>query len=357
MTPGSKALPADTEATAVKASSPHLSKPASTSQDTWASAQTAGQLELDRLARGITYRLQVPLIEDGAGRSVAVPVVVVRGAQSGPTLGVTAVVHGNELNGLPVVQRLVRDVDEAQLRGTLVTVPVVNIPGYLLNQREVRDGQDLNRLMPGKPEGNEAEVYAHRFVNRVMRCFDYLIDLHTASFGRANSLYVRADMKQEPTATLARLIGPQIIVHNEGVDGTLRDAAARMGIHAITVEVGDPNRFQRAMIRSSRAGIHAVLDHLGMLPRAATESVDTEDEACVECSRSYWLHTHRGGVLEVYPKLADEVRQGEKVACLRNLFGDLVHEYTAPETGVVVATSTNPVAHAGARILHLGVVA
>lgn len=309
-------------------------------------------LNLSDLEREETHKLWVELVRDGLGRATSVPVLVARGAHKGPVVGITAAVHGNELNGIPVIHRLFRNLPPAELRGTVVAVPVVNVPGYLREQRLFSDEADLNRLFPGRANGNDSQVYAHRFVDRIVSKLDYLIDLHTASFGRVNSLYVRADMRHDITATMARLIGPQIIVHNEGTDGTLRSAADDLGIHSITVEVGDPQRFQRGLIRASRRGIQAVLDHLDMFEHEGNE--DDGDDT-VECARSYWIYTDTGGTLVVSPGVADRVEKGQTIATLTDIFGQVVREYTAPEDGVVVGKSTNPVAYSGARILHLGV--
>ncbi len=311
------------------------------------------ELDLASFPPGVMHRVRVVMTENATGNETLVPVFVLRGqGEVAPVVGVTAVVHGNELNGIPVIHRLMETLTEHLLiKGTVVAVPIVNVPGYLRQQREFEDGTDLNRIMPGAPVGNESQLYAHRFLQRILRHFNYLIDLHTASFGRANSLYVRADMTAPVPAQMARLIAPQIIVHNPGKDSTLRGAAAAMGIHAITVEVGDPHRLQPGLVRSTRLGIQEVLEHLGMLgDLGAPESAEI-----IECKSSFWLYTDRGGVLEVLPDLAHRVRQGELIARLQNVWGDVVREYHAPEDSVIVGKSTNPAARAGSRIAHLGV--
>lgn len=313
--------------------------------------RTVDRLELAELPPGAIYRLRVDMVRDGMGEMVRIPVIVIRGAQRGPVVGITAAIHGNELNGVRIVHRMLPSLDPATLSGTIVAVPVVNVPGYLANKREFNDNQDLNRVMPGREPGTTSEVYAHRFLERIVRPFDYLIDLHTASFGRVNSLYVRADMSMPITARLAFLQSPQIIVHNAGGDGTLRAAAADLGIPSITVEVGDPQRFQRTLIRSSMIGTLNVLEHLDMIPEDDEDPVDTP----IVCGRSYWIYTDRGGVLDVLPAVADQVEAGDVIARITNMFGEVVREYHAPETGVVVGKSINPVNQAGSRVLHLGI--
>jgi predicted deacylase len=316
------------------------------------SVAVVDDLKLDPLARGETHRLWVHLAEDAIGRDIAAPVIVARGKRPGPVFGITAAVHGNELNGIPIIHRLMSEVDADALKGTIVAVPVVNIPGYTHEQREFPDGEDLNRIMPGRSDGNVSEHYAHNFIERIVKHFDILVDLHTASFGRANSLYIRADMSHERTARLARLISPQIIVHNPGGDGTLRGYAEDSNIPSLTVEVGDPHRFQRGLIRSSRLGIQAVLDELDMYDH----DEDIEVEEAVECSHSYWIYTQEGGVLRVLPSVTDTVKKGDTIATITDLFGGRKATYHAPEDGIVIGKSTNPVAGSGARVLHLGIV-
>lgn len=310
------------------------------------------KLDVTAVPKGKTTRLLVNMVATGIGSPIQIPVIVARGTKPGPVLGVTAVIHGNELNGIPVIQRLFQEIKPSHLKGTIVAVPVLNIPGFLTNRREFNDGSDLNRQFPGREAGSCGQVYANRLMERIICQFEYLIDLHTASFGRANSLYVRADMTAGVTAWMAKLQQPQIILHNHGADGTLRGAAVARGIPAITVEVGNPQRFQRGLIRSSLIGIHNVIGHLKMLP---LREIEGGSEPLV-CKRSYWLNTDCGGLLEVYPTVASRVKKGEIVGRVTNVFGDVIREYSAPEDGVVIGKNANPVNQTGARILHLGIV-
>lgn len=313
-------------------------------------ARPCDELDLAGLSPG-AHRLRLGLVEDGTSSILRVPVHVLKGSKPGPTVGITAAIHGNEVNGISAIHRLYRRLNPQSLTGTVVAAAPVNLPGYFRNQREYSDGKDLNRAFPGKPDGTESQVFAHAVLQGIVRHFDVLLDLHTASFGRINSLYIRADMTRAKTAELARVIRPQIIVHNKSGDGTLRDAAEDLGIHAITIEIGNPQRAQEGMVRSSSAGLREVLEHLGM--------VEPDDETpapieTVECNRSYWLYTDGGGFLEIFVGLRDRLTQGQPVAQLLNEWGEVHRTYHAPEDGVVVGMATNPVASTGSRILHLG---
>lgn len=292
------------------------------------------------------------IITDGMNSPIQIPIIVARGRQDSPVLGLTAAVHGNELNGIPVIQRLIKEIDVTQLDGSIVAIPIVNIPSFNRRKRRFNDGVDLNHIMPGKKDGNISQIYAYRFFHRLAVNFDYLLDLHTASQGRINSYYVRADMDHEVTRKLALLQNAQIIVHNPPSDGTLRGAADEINIPAITLEVGNPNTFQKKMIKSGIIGVHNVLSYLKM-----TDDVVIEPEVpTVLCERSYWIYTDVGGLLTVHAQLMDKVKKGDLLASMRDVFGNIVREYLAPEDGIIIGKSVSPVNQTGGRILHLGIV-
>ncbi|MFT4759877.1 MAG: putative deacylase [Paraglaciecola sp.] len=310
------------------------------------------ELKINDIPKGAITRYWLNIATDGLGVPIRVPVMVARGKKDGKVLGVTAAVHGNELNGIPVIQRLFKEIDVEELSGTIVGIPVTNVPSFLRKKRRYLDGTDLNHIMPGKADGTVSQVYAWRVVNRIIKEFDFLIDLHTASNGRVNSYYIRADMGDKMVQKMALLQNAQIIVHNPPSDGTLRGTAAEMGISAITLEVGNPNTFQKGLIRDGLTGIHNVLGYLGMLDC----EVEDHSEETVLCEKSYWLYSDTGGILAVHPKVTDLVEKGEVIATMRNIFGDIVKKYLAPEYGIVIGKSVNPVNHTGGRILHLGII-
>lgn len=309
-------------------------------------------LKLETLPSGVITRCYLNVVEDGMGEPLKVPLLVAKGNKQGPVLGLTAAVHGNELNGIPVIQRLFKEIDPKSLSGTIVGVPIVNVPSYLRKKRRFLDGVDLNHIMPGKENGTVSQVYAWRIINKLVKHFDYLLDLHTASNGRVNSYYIRADMSDETVRKMALLQNAQIIVHNPPSDGTLRGTADELEIPAITLEVGNPNLFQKGMIRDGLTGIHNLLGHLDMYD---SEVEEISDETII-CKKSYWIYSDVGGLIAVHPKVAELVKKGDIIATVRNIFGDIIKEYESPEKGVVIGKSVSPVNQTGGRILHLGIV-
>ena len=311
------------------------------------------RLEIESLPKGEFSKLFIELVENGIGQSVEVPVVVARGKKDGPIFGITAALHGNELNGIPVIHQLLNKINLKTLRGTIVCVIVANMPGLLAEQREFIDGQDLNHIMPGKPDGKLSQVYAYNLIDRITSHFDYLVDLHTASQGRVNSLYVRADLSEPMTGQMAYLLQPQIIVDNPASDYTLRGVAAEAGIPAITVEICDPAAFQRDPIKRTLQGLRRILRHVDMVSTKLQNLVIHKPP--VLCEKSYWILAQRGGMMRVKHRVTDRIKKGEQICTQVNIFGDLMREYYAPEDGIVIGRCVNPVGQTGARIMHLGI--
>lgn len=279
--------------------------------------------------------------------------MVARGNHEGPVLGFTAALHGNELNGISVIQRLFAGLDVAQLKGTMVGVLIANVPGLLNEQRKFNDDIDLNHIAPGRKDGDRSAVYVSRLIDRVVSKFDYLIDLHTASFGRVNTFYIRADMSCPESAQMAKLHCPDILLNNAPSDYTLRGYASELGIKAITLELRDAHRIQTDVVDSAILGAKNVLRDLGMLPGTPQLS----EKHVILCDRSFWLYTDEGGILDVTANLGKIVEEGEQIAEVKTIFGRHVKSFYAPQRGVVIGKSVNPINQTGSRILHLGILA
>lgn len=309
-------------------------------------------LKIGELKRGEIHRMHMHIPGNSLGTPWKIPIVVVRGLNKGPTLGITAALHGNELNGLSTIFRLLEKVDPEQLCGTLVCVPISNIPGYVRGQRYFSDGQDLNRIMPGRPIGKKpSEIYAYYFSHKIVKHFDYLLDLHTASSGRINSLYIRADLEDPECRRLAYYQNPHIIVQKYDEEGTLRAWANSNRIPAITIEIGNPNTFQHDLIDECLDGLENTMRGLSMIEGQVR---DYTDDAFI-CSSSHWIYSQTGGVIDVLPKLTEEVKKGQVIGRVYDVFGQLRDEIVADEDGVVIGKNIHPACDAGTRILHIGI--
>ena len=317
-------------------------------------------IDLDKLPSREVSKLWLKIIDDGQSRPISIPVIIAKGTEEGPVLGLTAAIHGNELNGIKVIQEVIETIDVSKLKGTILAIPGLNQVSIIQDRRRFYDHQDLNRIFPGKENGTRSQQYVWHFNKKVLPHLDYLIDMHTASFGRINSLYVRGDLSNSDIKAMALLQDADIVLKSKGPSAgvatsstrTLRAEASLQGIPTITVEYGNPQVFQPEMIKRGVDGVKNVMSWLKM----HDEAKQNFDKAIL-CERSYWIYVDKGGVLEVPVELKQIVEKGEVIGVLRNPFGDVLKTYTAPERGIVIGKSTNPINMSGGRIIHLGILA
>jgi len=224
---------------------------------------------------GERRKLRFTVSETYLGDPVRIPVTVVNGRHPGPTCFLGAAAHGDELNGIEAVRTVADEWDHEELHGCLVALPVLNVPGFLAQQRylPIYD-RDLNRAFPGRAGSTSAERIAARVYGNFVEPCDLVIDFHTSTRGRTNMFHVRADVTDAAVLRLARAFGSNVILDGTGPSGSLRAAATAAGIPAITVEMGEAHRFERAHIRRAEAGIRSVFGEFGLYPDGAVARPD-----------------------------------------------------------------------------------
>ncbi len=282
---------------------------------------------------------------------ITVPVTVIRGEADGPTAFVTAAVHGDELNGVAVVHDLLYEVDLADLHGTLVLVPVVNVLGLTQRTRYLPDRRDLNRVFPGDPDGSATARHAHLVFSEVVAPCDFGIDLHTATSRRANAPQVRADLDGSPAAAaMAVASGAPFVVHARTRRGSLRRAAGAAGIPVVVFEGGEAFKFERRVVATVLECVLDVLAHRGMLPGRAPRNVERQ----VVVRQTRWLRARMGGILDLRVGLGQAVAAGDELWSTINPFGRERNTVTAPADGWVIGATTLPLVNPGDAVVHLG---
>lgn len=315
-------------------------------------------LDLSQLEAGAVTRAWVQVVHNAFGAPVRVPVMVAKGRKPGPVLGVCACLHGNEVQGVPAIHRLMHELAAHldDLSGSVLGVLVANPYGYEEGSRGYVDSVDLNRIFPGHKSGNRSAQFVHHFLHNIVLKMNFLVDLHTASLGRANTLYVRADMSHPQCALMANAQMSKVILHTAGPDGSMRGVATQMGIPSICVEMGNASTFQPEFIDRTVHGLWRTMERLKLLPpKLELEPIDVEPP--VMCSKSTWIYTQHGGLLHVHKKVSDRVAKGEVIASVVDIFGTVLAEYMSPSAGIVLGRSVNPVSVQGDRIIHLAALA
>ncbi|HEY7775837.1 MAG TPA: succinylglutamate desuccinylase/aspartoacylase family protein, partial [Kineobactrum sp.] len=190
----------------------------------------------EKVPPGTYTRLAWAPTQSFEGIYIATPVLVANGAEPGPTLCITAALHGDELNGIETVRRVLYNLDPAKLRGAVIGVPIVNLQGFHSGSRYLADRRDLNRHFPGDPDGSSASRIAYSFFNEIIQHCSAVVDLHTGSFNRTNLPQLRGDLSNPKVVQLTKGFGSTVVLHSDGSKGTLRRSAVEFGIPAVTLE-------------------------------------------------------------------------------------------------------------------------
>ncbi|WKL57105.1 M14 family metallopeptidase [Asticcacaulis sp. ZE23SCel15] len=292
---------------------------------------------------GSVTKLYFRVSDQSIGQGWYVPVVVIKGAKPGPKLLLTAAIHGDELNGIPVVQQIITDTDPHTLNGTIIAVPGLNTPGLLHSTRQFTPnghgsgGENLNRILPGDLHGGAANIYAARlWSNLFMGNVDISIDLHTQSAGISYPMYVFAETSG--ARHLADLIRPDVINMDPGIDGTVENTLNAYGFTSVTLELGVAESFDSVMIARGVKGIINVMRDQGMV--AGTPDLSGPEPFLG--NEILNVKAPRGGFAHVVVKLGDTVKAGDAVATITNAYGDVVAKITAPRDGQVLSVATDP---------------
>ena len=297
---------------------------------------------------GETADLRITVSRSYSGTSIRVPVHVWRGKEPGPSVFISAAVHGDEINGTGTIRHLIEERPFELRAGALVLVPVVNILAFEQLSRYSPDRRDLNRSFPGVKNGSLTGRLAHAiFSNIVARC-DYGIDLHTAAVRRTNYPNARADMEQEATARLATLFGAELLLNTPGPQGSLRRAAVKAGCATMILEAGEVWKVEPAVVEYTLRGIRNVLVGLNMI-----EGEIQEPAFRIVAEDTQWMRARKGGFLRFHARPGDTVEKGERLATNTSLSGQRQSEIVAPRDAIVLGMTTLPAVAPGDPVANL----
>ncbi len=279
-----------------------------------------------------------------------IPVEVVVGKKPGPTLFVSAAIHGDEINSIDIVRRLLRHPALKTIHGTLVAIPIVNVFGFNEKSRYLPDRRDLNRSFPGEKNGSMASQIAYIFRTEIVEKCTHGIDLHTGAIHRYNLPQIRiGSLKDEETLGLARAFGAPVILKASTRDGSLRDMV-KTHIPVLLYEGGTALRFDDDASRVGVRGILSVMREIGMLPHP---KVPERPRDILVSSASQWVRAPHSGIFLAYKRIGEKVRQNELLGVITNPFGDHQFTITAPFDGIIVGCSLLPLANEGEALFHV----
>jgi predicted deacylase len=293
--------------------------------------------------------ISLPISRLYTNNEMTLPVQVVHGRSEGPVLFVSAAVHGDEVNGVEIVRRLLDSKALRNLRGTLLAIPVANPFGFIQRSRYLPDRRDLNRSFPGTVKGSLAGRLAHLFMNEIGRRCDFGIDLHTGSNFRSNLPQIRASLDDSTTVDLACAFGAPIVVSSELREGSLREAVAALGKPVLVYEGGEALYFNESCIKIGLRGILNVMRHIGML----VPNKKLKYRAPIITAQTSWVRACMSGTFLLNSNLGDLVKKKALLGTISDPFGESRENVLAPFTGVIIGQTNLPLTHEGDALIHL----
>ena len=279
--------------------------------------------------------------------NIDLPVRIIRAKNDGPVVLLSGGLHGDEINGIEIVRRLISNDHLKLTSGTVIAVPLMNVYGFIQNVRGVPDGKDINRSFPGNKHGSLAKLVAYNIMNEIIPKVDYGVDFHTGGASRANYPQIRCVFDIPKNMELARAFAPPVILNSNLVASSFRKAAHNKGKHILVYETGESLRMDEAGIETAIAGTKRLLNHLGM--RGTAPEAGTIDEY----NKSKWLRAKYAGIFNTTIQLGDKVKKRQIVGRITDPFGNERFNLKAPDSGQVIGLNNSPVVHKGDAILHI----
>ena len=301
---------------------------------------------------GLRRAIRLDAGESFTGVSVRLPLMVWRGAEDGPVLGITAAVHGDEINGTGAIRKLIEEPPFELKRGTLILVPVINIMAFERHSRYTPDRRDLNRTFPGSARGSLTGRLARLVMDEVVGRCDFIIDLHTAAVRRTNFPNVRADMENPHCERLAHVFGTEVIVDSKGPDGSLRLEACRAGCPTIILEAGEVWKVEPSVQDMIQRGIIHVMSELEMIDLVEEMRPETPPHQMVVHASS-WVRAENGGFLKFHVTPGETVEKDQPLATNSSLLGEDHETILSPKHGIVLGMTTMPAVSPGDPVLHI----
>jgi len=284
-----------------------------------------------------------------AGLSQPTPVLVVNGVNTGPTLCLTGTIHGDELNGIEIIRQTMYDLDPEKLSGSVVGIPIVNLPGFQQGSRYLPDRRDLNRHFPGRPNGSLADRIAYSLFENIIRHCDMLVDIHTGSLKRTNLPQLRADMNNPTVAEFTRGFDRMAVVHSSGSPGMLRTAAVDVGIRSVTLEAGESHRIQEHQIKAGVNSLTSLMEKQGMISRMFVWG----DPQPVYYN-SAWVRANDGGILFSKVRLGAKVTKGQILGYVADPITNAQYPIHSNSDGRIIGMAVDQVVMAGFAAYHIG---
>lgn len=300
---------------------------------------------------GEEVRVKSKIARLPSGTEIELPIYVYRSKKSGPVVLLSGGLHGDEVDGIEIVRRMLeRNTFDHLECGSVIAIPVMNIYGFLNFSREVPDGKDINRSFPGNAGGSLAARVAHFLTKEVLPVIDCGVDFHTGGASRFNFPQVRYAATDPNAEALARAFGSPVMLQSGLIEKSLRKQAFRKGKTILVYEGGESLRLDEEIVEEGINGALRLLKHLKMLPTAPAQLVNS-----VRCEKSVWVRAKRSGIYKGLIKSGMPVAKGDLLGYITDPFGEFSVKLKSSQHGFVIGHNNMPIVNQGDALLHIGV--
>jgi len=276
------------------------------------------------------------------------PITVIRGEKDGPKLFICAAQHGDEINGVEIIRRVMDRKELSKIKGILIAVPVVNVFGFLNSSRYLPDRRDLNRSYPGSAKGSLASRLAHLFLTEIAEKSTHGIDIHTGAIHRYNLPQIRTSLDDEQTTEMAKAFGAPVILHSRQRNNSLRETLANEGTPIIVYEAGEALRYNESAIKLGVDGIIRVMRHIGMLRKSRAKRTEP-----IQTRSSRWVRAKKSGLVQLKAKAGEKVTRHQVIAVIADPLGANMVNLKSPFDGVIIGHTNLPLVHAGDAVINV----
>jgi predicted deacylase len=300
------------------------------------------------IKRGDSVCLQFDVAKLHTRNSIQVPIFIERAERDGPVLLLLGGVHGDEINGVEIVRRIIRKKINKPSRGTIICIPVFNIFGFLHLSRKFPDGRDLNRVFPGSSKGSLASQFAHEFKKEIAPFIDYVIDFHSGGAHRVNIAQIRCMLNDEKTLELAKVFGAPYIVQSKFIAKSLRETFHKLGKTALLFEGGKSMLYDEEAIEYGVQGAKNVIRFLKM---KRWKSFSTNTSIIVK--KSKWLRAPHSGMFHVRIKNGEWITKRTVLGIITDPFGAFERKVFAPFDCYIFCVNISPIVNRGDALFHV----
>lgn len=302
-----------------------------------------------RIPRGTSAIIDLEIARLHTRTPLKIPVIIERSKEDGPVLLLLAGVHGDEINGVAIIRKIIKKKYNKPTSGTIICIPVFNIFGYLIQTREFPDGRDLNRMFPGSLSGSLASQFAYQFRTEIAPLVDYVIDFHTGGAERENSAQIRCVTTEEKTLELAKIFGSPYIIHSDYIAKSLRETLHKMGKTVLLFEGGKSKNIDSSIVNYGVAGTLNVMKKLGM------QSGKIEKSNPTIIKKSKWIRAKDSGLFTLNITNGSFVKKKDVLGVIQDPFGEFERRITAPFDCYIFGINTSPIINKGNALFHVSV--